>query len=95
VAAAAELGSLDQSNTVSADPKESYTEYYNRKRPFQWLKAGFGCWGIHVGLTILLALILVAVGVTDWLPSIVVAYMILGWIPLAIWVYPFLRRRMR
>jgi hypothetical protein len=86
---------LNQSNAVSADPKESYTEYYNRKRPLQWLKVGFACWGIHVGLTILLSLILVAVGVSDALPSILIGYMILGWIPLAIWAYPFLRRRMK
>jgi hypothetical protein len=34
---------------MSEDQKESYTDYCNRKRTHQWLKAAFGCLGIHVG----------------------------------------------
>lgn len=59
------------------------------------LKAVFGSFGIHVGLTMFLAMILVAAGVTESLPSILIGYMFLGWIPVAIWVYPFLRNRMK
>lgn len=59
------------------------------------LKAVFASFAIHVGLTILVAMILTGAGVTESLPPILIAYMFLGWIPLAIWGYPFLRNRMK
>jgi hypothetical protein len=59
------------------------------------LRAVFSSFALHVGLTIFLAMLLVAVGVTQSLPSILIPYIFLGWIPVAVWVYPILRDRMK
>jgi hypothetical protein len=94
-ARASQFGRWTASPSMSDEPKESYTEYYNRKRPFQWFKAAFGCFGVHVALTTILALIVLSFGATDSLPFVLLGYMCFGWIPLAIWLYPFFLRRMK
>jgi len=73
----------------------SYRYNYNANKPFQCLKAAFGCYGIHIALTILLSLLLVAFDVTSSFHALIVSYMLFGWIPLAIWIYPFLKKKMK
>ena len=84
-----------ESERAMTEDKKKPMDGYDRSNRFQWLKAGFGCFGIHGGLTILLCLFLVAIGVIESLPTIVVPYMIFGWIPLAIGLYPVLKRKLK
>jgi hypothetical protein len=64
-------------------------------KPWQWLKAGFACYGIHVASCILVALLLVTTGATEVFELVWISYFLLGWIPLAIWVYPILKKNLR
>ncbi len=65
---------------------------HTKKNRNQRLKAAFGCWGIHVGLCMIVAVALLIGDVTDYFGVILISYMYLGWIPLAIWLYPYLKK---
>jgi hypothetical protein len=54
-------------------------------------QAAFAVRGIHIALTMLLTIFLIAIGIMDMpLVYTLIAYMLLGWIPLRIWLYPIL-----
>jgi hypothetical protein len=59
-------------------------------------QAAFAVRGIHIALTMLLTIFLIAIGIMDMpLVYTLIAYMLLGWIPLRIWLYPILLKRMK
>jgi hypothetical protein len=58
-------------------------------------RAATACNGIHMALTMIMAIVLVAVGVSASFPYYFFGFMFLGWIPLRIWLYPFLLKRMK
>jgi hypothetical protein len=50
----------------------------------RFLKVGFACWGIHIALTMLLAVLFVAFNIQNY--KILVTYMAIGWImPFVFW----------
>jgi hypothetical protein len=61
----------------------------------KFYQTAMACNGIHVALSIILTVALVAFGILDSLPYIVLPFMLLGWIPLRIWLCPILLKRMK
>jgi len=59
-------------------------------------KAAFAVRGIHIALSMLLCVGLIAFGFMGMsLVYTLIFYMLFGWIPLWIWLYPILVRRMK
>jgi len=83
---------------IAAQNKESQARQFNEesqtRKAWRFLQTAMACWGCHVGLSILIASILVFVDTIDISINILTGSMKYGWLPISVILFPLFYRKM-